>query len=445
MNKANITVKDLSDHPCHARFSVTVPVAEVRATVKSFAGTFSHKARIPGFRPGRTPLALIKKRFAGEIEEQVTQALLTEGTQLAIEELGLRPLMMPRLDAAPEFDENADFIFEAHCDLQPDVAVPDYRGMALERSNQDVSDEEIDALIDTFRNQRKRYETVQEPARKGDMLKVSYAAAAPAGLEIPEAAAHLISATETWLLLREPEVIPGITESLAGLAPDSSIDIEVTFPDDFRDEWLRGRSFPYRFDILEVHRETLPEVDDEFAKSIGLEGVEQLREQAATHVRIQRQREDMQVWRKQIGEFLDSKATFPLPPDMLSHETAMATMELQRQQQYRADKDDPQAPPEESAEEIKAEAARLAERRLRQRLMADAIAAKENIAVTDIEVEERIEMLRRSMRLPDYRFQDMYNVDGLKGVYRSEILTEKVIAMIIQAANLVEDPNEAVA
>ena len=451
MSDTTSAVTKLDD--CHYRVDLTVPADQVDRAFKQTRQRVRANAKIPGFRPGKAPDRILEKRFGAQIVEETHRSLLQTNLMEQLQSDEFEAVTTPTIcdefqDTKPETGK--DFALAVEFDVKPEFELPDYRGIQLRAAAMPAVEEQVERMIERMREQRADIEKVERPAEAGDMLQVTYKAAlTPADLtdgdeddedaeDIPTGGVgRMLEAEETWLLLREPEMIPGVTEGLAGLEAGQEKELDVQFPDDFFEPLLAGRQTTYSFTVHEVHGQKLPEVDDDFAKGLGAEDLDSLRDNIRQHVTSEIDGMRQGVLRGRASQKLVELADdFPLPPNLLQQEE-----EIQRRQLERRQADNSQEADEsqnKSEDELKAEAHENACSSLRLRFLAEKIAEAEDISVAPNELNQRVEQFRAGQQLDPEEFREQFDIAAIADHFHQELLREHVADCLVEHAEIEE-------
>jgi trigger factor len=333
MPKLNIQREDVA--PCRVKLTVELPVERVEKVYNASLQTFNRQAPVKGFRPGKIPRKLLLRRFGEDIANHAKGELLQAGVQEAIEQEGFEPETRPVIEneSALRLTVGETFVFAVSFDVSPQFELPEYKGIEVSRDASAVSEDSVAEWIDGWLQRQAQYGKVDRPAAEGDLLKASYKAPLPEGSEEPPATAKFyIDAEDTWLPLRDPELLPGVTELLVGCEPGTEKDVEITFPEDHGEKSLAGLTLPYHITISEVHGLETPELDDELAQKAGLESADEIRERVRDNLDAEKKRDQEQAIRDQVLRALTADAKFDLPPSILSRTTASAMQRLHEQE-----------------------------------------------------------------------------------------------------------------
>jgi len=303
--------------------------------------------------------------------------------------------------------------------------------MKLSTIETDVSDENVDKRLSEMRMQFANYGKVDRPAAEKDMVKVSYSVENFNDGDIPESAANLIATEETWLMLQDPETIPGIKDGLQGISAGETCRLNVLFPDDFHESFLANRSLTYVFNIHEVNARIMPELNDDFAKSVGVDTVDELRSVIKKKVSIERINEKEAALRNQVCDYLMTEtADFPLPQKLLGYEKEEALLSTLTGMKYMNS-----ASLKEMADKGKDELQEVIEKEAAKRLKLSYIIAEiakvEGIIVDDKEVESVFHSVKDDYQQQAKKGNRNFNEDRLRSSIGSNLLTSKVLTTLI--------------
>src|SRR5258705_9159877 len=256
----DIVVKKTHDEPGETWLAVTVPPESVRAAEDRATRAYKHRAGPPGFRRGRAPAAVVRKKFAEDIRQQALQELVQESWRAAVEQEKLKPIADPHIHNL-KWEEGAPVTFELHVEVKPELKLERLGGFRLTRTVAAVTEAQIDAQLNELRGQRAPWTPVtDEKPKPKDLVHVTIATRE--GTEIKDPQPY-------QLVLGEGRAIPEVEEKIMTLLPGEMLDAIVRFPDDFAEEAKRGQSRDVRITLHEVKRQQLAELDDAFAREVG--------------------------------------------------------------------------------------------------------------------------------------------------------------------------------
>jgi trigger factor len=325
-----LTVVRTDVEPCRVKLDIEVPVERVRKVYEDTVKTFNQHGRVAGFRPGKVPRPMLLRQYGKQIEQEARRELVNSGLREALEKEPVEPETRPRVENEDALSVSPDrsFVFSLSFDVPPKFNLPLYKGIHVSRRPSLVGDDQVKEAIDGWLQRRVSFAKVERPSQPGDLLKVSYEGRLDGGAELPEASRFYLSARETWLALREPELIPGTVRGLVGLAAGETRELDAAFPETFNDQALAGKTIHYSFSVVEVQGSQVPELTDDLAKSAGAESVQQMREKVRDNLKAQHDRSEDQSVRQQILTALLAGLDIPLPPTRLRIASYDALMRL---------------------------------------------------------------------------------------------------------------------
>lgn len=397
MPKLNIQRENVA--PCRVKLTVELPVERVAKVHRDSVVKFNRQAPVKGFRPGKIPAKILMGRFGDAIAEHAKSELLEAGVREAIEQSGLEPESRPVIEDEKTLRvlPGESFVFAFVFDVAPEFTLPEYKGIEVTRDAAAVSDDSVAEWIDTWLQRQAHYTKVERAAAEDDLLKASYKATLPEGGEAPPPSAKFyIEAEDTWLPLRQPELLPGVAALLAGCKAGDEKDIEITFPADFGEACLAGRTFPYHVSVSEVHGLEKPEFDDALAQKAGLDSAEQIRERVRMNLEVEKKREADRAVRDQVVRALTATLDFPLPAIMLNR-TVASVMQRLREEQARSGAKPENA--QKSHDEMVARANQRAREELIRFYALQKVAEAENIQLEAKDLDQALDMFAQMQQV----------------------------------------------
>ncbi len=413
----DIVVKKTHAEPGETSLAVTVPPESVRAAEERATRAYQQRARLPGFRPGKAPAAVVKKKFAEDIRQQALQELVQESWRAAVEQEKLKPIADPHIHNL-KWEEGAPVTFELHVEVKPELKLERLGGFRLTRTAPAVTEAQVDAQLNELREQRAPWTPVLgEKPKSKDLVHVTIATREGTDAKDPQ---------PYQLVLGEGRAIPDVEERIMGLVPGETVDATVRFPDDFAEEAKRGQTRDVRITLQEVKQQQLAELDDAFAREVGdFESLAALR-QAVT--------EDL---RKEAERDADAKVRAELIEQIVSANTVTAPRPLVERALYVYAQ--AYGVPEERWPKFAEEFRPVAEAQVRRDLVLDHVMDAQQLRATEAELDQRIQELaeRRGMA-PGQLYASLEKAKRLRDVERS-ITEEKVFAFLLSQST-VEQP-----
>ncbi len=406
---------------------VQLPKSEYDRVYDEQARKIARSVRLPGFRPGKAPLHVVRRQFGPRIAEDTISHLIQEHYVEALEQSGLTPAVQPRLDIPAEQPEDA-FVFTMQVATWPEVEVRDLKKLKFERTQVTVEPEDIDAVVERLRKSQVRFEIEEgRKAEKGDQLHIDFEGFL--GEEPFEGG----KGENVALVLGEGRFVEGFEEQLEGAVAGEDRELVVTFPEDYPAEHLAGRKARFAVHVRSVARPVHAENDDELAAMLGFQDAGALRDDIATRLGEEAEQASEQATREAMFEALLAANPVELP-ELLIEEDMRATAERVlanlRRQGMAADRSLLQD------ENFRAEIRRRSERGLKLSVLLQAVRRQAGIELADEDVEAEIQ--RRARRYPEEQREQF--VQWLKGqpeqmeAVRDAALEAKVIAHIVEQA-----------
>ena len=319
---------------CRAVAHIRVPGDEVKKNREAILGYFVRQARLPGYRPGKTPKPVVAKRYQTEISEELERQLINDGLRQAVKNEGLDVLNILAVKDKLHHDTDSSFSFTVEMTLSPKFELPEYKGIQVKAPRIEVTDADIDHDLLHLQERHQQFEEVARAAGNGDVVCLSYTASLdgqPLAESMPEAPEHLRAVTDQWFLLdTEEDFLPGFYAGLQGIAKGDERKLDITLPDDFAYEPLRGKTISLAATCTGVREKRLPELNDEFAKKVGAEDwtLETLRGEVREAVRHRREQAREQSVINQVLAALHDKVEFDIPQEIINREAQRRTNEM---------------------------------------------------------------------------------------------------------------------
>ncbi len=410
--------------PVHKSIEVEIPADRINAESQRVTTEFSRQAKLPGFRPGKVPMSVVRTRFAKEIQEEVMSRLLPLSFREAIADKGVEPVGDPQLQHIDPYIEGAPVKYKAEFDVKPRIELHDYRGLEVEDPTIEVGDADIDTMIERLRDQASSYRVENErELSEGDIAMVEITTSAE-GIEPETRGGHFRLGEETPLT--------ELHDALRGRKPGDTSSFDKLYGDDANNEKFRGKSIKHDVTLKEIRVQEKPEVGDEFAKSVGgWDSVAQMRETIAADIRKHREFEALRAKKNQIGDRLIDAHSFDVPDSLVEEEVGKS---LQNYARFLAsqgvDVEKAELDWRKLADEFRPEAVK----RVKRGLILESIARKENLMVSDVEVDAEI---RKAANESDRDFAEVKHRlrhDGGYEELRNSLSQEKALELVLGEA-----------
>ncbi len=423
---------------CIVGIRVEIEAERVRKERTNIVNAFSRVIKVPGYRPGKVPAHIVEQRFKKEIQDELRERLVNAGLREALTTQKLKPLsVLDVQDAALGFDDF--FNFKATLAVEPDFELPDYSTIPIEVPAAEVSATDIDEMIEIFRGRQARFEEIAgRGVEMEDYVQIDYEGTQegkPLVEVIEELPANFAGAQNQWLRVAPGVLLPGFCEQLVGAnaGEERAFDLEV--PVEFAEKKLAGERVHYRVHIKTIRQRVLPDVNDDFAKSMGEESLEALREKVAGKLLLMRQQDIERLKRDRIIEYLATKVDCELPANLVFSETRRIVDRIVRVNSERGISEEKI---KESEKEIVGGAAKSAQLRVRSAFILQKIAEKEGITLTPQEFEARLAEVAQSAQTTPAKLKKELEKNGALDRLEQEFVQDKVIDFLLTRASVTE-------
>ncbi|WP_321340281.1 trigger factor [uncultured Cohaesibacter sp.] len=417
--------------------NVVVPASDLEAKLVAKIDEIKGQIRINGFRPGKVPASHVRKLHGKALMGEIIQELINETTRTTLEERNEKSAMQPQYkltedeaEAAKIMDGQADLDFTIIYEVLPTIEVADVSGVEVERPVVDVEESEVEERLGQIAESSRPFETKEGKAEDGDRVVMSY-------LGKIDGEAFEGGADENGqLVLGSGQFIPGFEEQLVGLAAGDETVVKVKFPEEYGAEHLAGKDAEFEVKVKEVQAPGELELDDEFATKLGIESLEKLKELIKDQIVSQYGQMTRQRVKRQLLDKMDELHKFDVPPTLLEQEFEniwrQVTAEMNEAGKTFEDEDTTE---EKAKEEYKT----IAERRVRLGLVLSEIGEKNEITVSDEEVQRGI--MQRAQQFPGQErqvFEYYTKTPEALASIRAPIFEEKVVDYLLELVK-VED------
>ena len=413
-------------------YQITIGAKDIAARIEAEVKKIAPQVKMPGFRPGKVPANLVKKMHGEQLHAQTINDVIRESVDRLMKDKGLRPAMQPKIELGAGYEEGKDAELSVELEVLPSIEAPSTDGLKLEKLVVPVSDEAVDEALQGIAGQQKSYKDAPKTkkAAEGDQLIIDFVGKLN-GEEFEGGKAE-----DTPLVIGSGQFIPGFEEQLVGAKTGDAKTIKVTFPEDYPAENLKGQEAEFDITVKQVKIETETKVDEEFAKSLGLEGLEQLKGLIRGQLEQQTAGLTRTQMKRQLLDLLAAGHDFEVPEGMVNAEFEQIWAQLQ---QEAAREEDPAA----ALKEIEAEQddyRNIAERRVRLGLLLSEIGQANGVEVTAQEMSMLIQQAAQQYRPEDrQRFIDYVRQEPMAAAQlRAPLYEDKVVDFLFDKAEVTE-------
>ena len=414
-------------------YTVVVPENEISAKREKRLAELSKSLALPGFRPGKVPISMVRKRYADAVTAEVVEGAVNAASDQLLSDRKLRPAMQPKLEVIKS-GQDSDLEFTLQLEILPDIALPELGDISLKKPVAPVSEQAVTDALERMRERERSFvppETAR-PAEKGDRLTIDFI-----GRLDGEAFAGG-TATDVRVVVAGPGFIPGFTEQLEGMSENETRTITVTFPPDYHAKEIAGREATFEVTVKAMHIPNLPEADDAFAQKLGFDSLEAVRNMIKEEIGREYAGRSRLKQKRALLDALAERARFEPPESLVEAEFAAIWKELEAQ------KAAGQVDPEDAAkdeETLRTEYRAIADRRVRLGLVVAEIGRAEGITVSDRDLQQAV--LSQAMKYGQAALQvlEFYkkNPQALDR-FRGPIFEDKVVDFLLGKVQLEEVP-----
>ncbi len=418
--------------PVLRALSIEVEESGVRDAFERVYRDLARSVRVRGFRPGKTPRAVLERLYGATASEEVERLLVNQTFPAAVQRSGVEPVVEPSIAAEPPKPGQV-FRYTAEVEIKPQVELPELSGLPASRPAVQVRDDEVESELEALRLRRAPVEDEPEDGRAGEgsLLTLSYVG------RIDGQPFEGGSADDATVEIGAGRLVPGFEDGLRGVKRGEQRDVSVTFPDDYGAEDLRGKNAVFSVTVRALQRRRLPNLDDAFAKELGEEGVETLeavrtRLRGAIHER--RERAAKETLRRTLLDALIARTAFEVPPGLTDRRLSQRLSNAHAQLESML----PHEELHSRMDEWRASWRPEAEREVREALLLEAVAAQQKFEAADAEVAERIEGMAREQGMAPERLKALYTERGLLPALQVRIREEKALEFLTSLAKVEE-------
>jgi trigger factor len=435
----SMQVTETSSTGLKREYRVIVPATDLEAKVNARLDDLKGKVQLRGFRPGKVPVAHLKRLYGKSAMAEVIEATVQEANSKIVTDHGYRlavepKVVLPTEEGAVEgvIEGRTDLSYTVEMEIVPAITLADFKSIKLTRLAAEVSDEQIDKALQTIADQNRPFVAKQEGAANGDRVTLNF----EGSLEgVPFEGG---SGEDVPLIMGAGQFIPGFEENIAGLKAGDNKTFEVKFPDDYRATHLAGKNATFAVTIKAVEAPGAVTIDDEFAKTLGAESLAKLREAVKERIAREHSLASRQKLKRALLDQLDERHKFEPPPSLVEQEfgNVWSQVENDLKQQNRTFEDE--GTTEEKARE---EYRGIAERRVRLGLVIAEIGEKNNIKVTDDQLRSAVMEQVRQYPGQERQIWEYYqkNPNALAAL-RAPLFEDKVVDFLVELADVTDKP-----
>jgi trigger factor len=412
-------------------YSVTIPAKDLNAKIDAQVANVAKQIRMPGFRPGKVPLNLVKKMHGASLRQEALQEALNDGIQQVITEQKLRPAMQPQVDVE-SIEEGKDVSFKVAVEVLPTIDAPAVDGIKLEKLVVDPTDDDMTAALQRLADQQKSFDAApaKYAAKTGDLVVMDFVGT------VDGEAFEGGTGEGMQVELGSGRLIPGFEEQLEGVKANEQRTLKVTFPDDYNVAYLKGRDAEFAVTVTEIRTPKPVVLDDSLASNLGIETLDKLKEILKDSLGNELSGLTRTHMKRKLLDHLAASHDFAVPDTMVEAEFAQIWQQLEQEAGNEADVEAAKAEIEKDRDEYR----RIAERRVRLGLLLSEIGQANGIQVSQQEMNRLI--MQEASKYPRDQQQQavkFFQENAMAAAQlRAPLYEEKVVDFLIEKADITE-------
>ncbi len=417
----------MAEATCRKELDLEIPAEEVTKATEKVAKDFAKIARVPGFRPGKAPISLIKRRFADDIKGEVLQTLVPEHVEKAVAEQKLTPVSQPQVDKL-EYNEGQPLKFRASFEVLPEFSLGDYKNLEIEMPEMAITDESVANTLAEMQQRAATFAPVEGRAvQNDDFVQVKL-------VGTPEGGGEPLNAESVLCHVGAEETMEPFNENLRGANVGDHKNFDVEYPADYPDAKLASKKFHYSVDVLGIKNKKLPEINDEFAKDVSdATSLDELKKKVRDGLEHERDHRQKELQREKIIAELVKQHDFPVPESLVEHQMDVRLERVVRSLAQQGV--DPRAvnvdwvslrkrQEERAKDDVKAE------------LVIDRIATEEKIDVTEDELQHELEHVASHSGESAEAIRARLTKQGTLDRMKAKLRSDKTVDWLAQSARV---------
>jgi trigger factor len=409
---------------CKHELEITVPVEEVDQETDRVVSGLQKKVRLPGFRPGKAPASLVRSKFESEIRKDVLENLVPKYFRRRADEDNLQVVGQPSVSDV-HFHKGEPLKFKIEFEVAPKIELGEYRGVTVPYAEPQVTPQDVDARLDQVRDQKAEYVNQDpRPVEDGDYAVIS--------LKSIAGVAEPVEQDELMLHVGDPDTLPAFTETLRGMTPGEEKDFSITYPEDYGQEKLAGKTVQFHATLKAIRKKEVPEANDDFARDMGdFQTLEEFKETIRQQIFREREHRAQQEAKQKLVDQLVEAHDFPVPEAYIERQ-----IENYLESQFRTLASQGIDPRQLNLDwnKIKESQRDRAVREVKGSLLIDRVADRETIEVTNEDLDREVQRIAKQQREPVASLRMKLEKDGTLRRIASAIRSEKTLSWLFENA-----------
>ncbi len=417
-------VKELT--PTTRQLNISVPADVINAELSSAYKRLKASVKIPGFRPGKAPQAILEKRFGKSIEAEVIEKIIPEFYTKAITEAKLEPVDYPNIEGQMELKADQPLSFTLTVEVKPDVGELNYEGIVLKKKTFSVEEEEIEKAVKSLQESKVLYSVTEDELKEEDLAVIN-------GDAFIDGEYHEELSYKDYPFIQGSNVMPGeFSSALLGKKKGDTYEVTLNFEDSHPNKSIAGKKILFKMSVIETKKKNIPPLDDDFAKEFDCENMEELRKKVRDDIEKREESEINLGYKKELLNKLLGSHNFEVPAAMLKSEIESFIARLKESAAKRNEEVKPD-------EELRREYEPTARENVKSVIMLEAVGKKEKIEVSEDDVKEAMNEIADRHNLKPEELIKLYTVrEGSLDALKSRLFADKVLEFLLEKAVIKE-------
>lgn len=411
------------------KLHVTIPADVVKQERDSIFKEIYQAAKVKGFRPGKAPVKVVENMYKSEILSETMQKLLSKTLEDALREAEVNPLNRPEITPPDDLELDKDFEYTVVFEVLPEIELGQYKELKLKKEKQVVKEEDVELSIQHLREHKAEttpYEK-KKAVKDGDVVIVDFEGSLD-GEPLED-----LKRKDVQFVIGENKMIPEFEEAVLGMKKEEEKEFDVTYDETFPIEHARGKAIHYVLKLKDVLKRTMPEVDDELAKSIGLESLDELKTKIKEDLGHQLEKQAQVTMRRQLMDLLIvENPSIEAPQSLVEQEAERLVQSVQQNAEQQG------IPPMDLSEQQLNEIRDHALRNVKASLVLGEISRKEEIRVSDEDINENLSSIAQQYNMGTDKIRELYEQNNLLEGLEATLAERKVIDFIVENAEIDE-------
>jgi trigger factor len=416
--------------PTIRRLKINIPSSVIEDEIAKAYRELRATAKIPGFRVGKVPQAILEKRFGKEIENKVIGKIVPEFYTKAVEEAKISPITYPNIEGELKIIRNQPLSFTATVEIKPELKDLNYEGIVLNKKNFSVKEEEIQSTINALQESKALLRVSELPLKEGDMAIIDCEAFID-GEEIKE-----LTSKEYPFIVGSQLLSREFSDALVGRKKGENLEVRINFDSSHPNKAIADKEVLFKVSIKEVKEKVLPEVNDEFAKEFNLSSLDELKKKIYENIYNRMKKQTDNEYKKEILEYLIRNHDFEVPSSMVNKELEFLIHEARQDAMRKGEAI-------KTDEELSRELEEKAWNNVKGMIILDAIGKKEKIEITEDEFNQAIDEIAAENEITPEEVKKLFILkDGSLDGFKNRLYTDKVLDLILSKVIIKEGTNE---